>query len=403
MSVNLGALPQLPDPDTIIADAALIAASGTRVAGNGTDYVNIWNNIQPHYRAPEESMVYEAMRPVTVFTDEAAIVTSLIQSALNDFAETVRGMKSRHQALVTAAGASYPESTDEDPDYGRNKEAELASDISALAADYAAAEKACATAILQSDPALMPGPPGFTDTVGWDVANEAAEEALDRVRRERTRILIPDGTTPVTTLEISRVFVVNSDGTSMAVQRVTLTTTDVQNYTQHDITRLTFNPAPSAMSEVPKFAKRASNALGLLDFGLSMYGNYSEEWNQDLIDHPEYTEEERQASATQNAAFEGTGGLVVGGLGSAAGGYAGGAIFGAIGAGLGTLICPVAGTAAGASIGAGFGTFVGSLVGSTVGGAIGEGAGSAAQDLYEGKSMGDAIAGGVEEFWDELW
>lgn len=394
MSVDLGALPQLPDPDTIIADAALIAASGSRVAANGTDYVNIWNGIQPHYKAPEETMVYDAMRPVTVFTDEAAVVTGLIQAALNTFAETVRGMQARHRALVAAAGVSYPESTEDDPDYGKNKEAGVAADIAALAAEYAAAEKACATAVLQSDPAQLAGPPGFTDTPGWDVANEAAEEALDRVRRERTRILIPAGTTQVTTLQIGHVFVVNSDGTAVSVQRVVLTTTDVQNYTQHDRTRLTFNPAPGTMVEVPKFAKRTSNALGVLDIGIGLYANYSEEWNQDLVDHPEYTEAERRESAAKNAAFEGIGGAVGGGLGGAAGGAIGGAAFGLLGS-----VVPVFGTAAGVAAG----TFLGSVVGSTVGGALGEGAGSFLQDLSEGKSVGDAIAGGVEEFWDELW
>ena len=74
MSVDLGGLPKLPDPDTIIADAGLIAASGARAAVHGTSLVTTWNGVQAVYAAPEQSLVYEAMRPVTDFT-EASIVT----------------------------------------------------------------------------------------------------------------------------------------------------------------------------------------------------------------------------------------------------------------------------------------------------------------------------------------
>lgn len=395
MSIDLSGLPQLPDPDTIITDAGLVAASGTRVAQHGTTYGIIWNGIQPHYLAPEQSLVYEAMRPVTVFTDEVAVVTSIISDALNTFAEAVRGMKSQYNDLVAAAGISYPESTDEDPDHGKNKEAEVTAGISALAQKYADAEKACAMEILQSDPAQMSGPPAITESKGWDIANETADETLDRVRRERTRILIPSGTTQVAVLQISNVFEISADGTAVRVSRASLTPQDIQTYTPHETSRLTLNPTPGTMTEVPKFAKRFSNALGVLDVGLALYGNYSDQWNQDLTDHPKYTEEEREASARKSAMFESIGGGAGGTLGGLTGGYLGGLA--------GTALGALLGHAPGAAFGAAAGTFVGSLVGSTVGGALGEGAGSFAQDLTEGKSAGDAWAGAVEEFWKELW
>ncbi|MCC3302026.1 hypothetical protein [Arthrobacter sp. zg-Y895] len=382
--MSADALPVLPDPDLIISDAALIAASGTRAAQSGNELVTIWNGVQPHYQAPEQSLVYEAMKPVTVFTDEAQIVTLLIESALNTFAEAVRGMQARHRELVSAAGTSYPESTDDDPDYGKNKEAEVAAGISALAQEYAAAEEACAAAIRQADPAKLPDSPGFTDTPAWDIANDAADNVLTRIHQERVRVTV-SSTVHVQTLDISRVFITYADGTVVPATRATLTTTVELRIQQHEYER-TVLVANDELANMPPWAKRAGNALGALDIGLSIYDNVTEEWNQDLIDHPEYDTGERVASAAKNAAFETTG-SVLGGAGGAWAGAAAGAAIGSVFPGPGTLI----------------GGIVGGFVGGFFGGAAGEAAGSYAQDKTEGKSHEDSWNGAVKEFWGSLW
>ncbi|MCC9206325.1 hypothetical protein [Arthrobacter sp. zg-Y769] len=374
MSVDLGGLPKLPDPDTIITDAGLIAASGARAAENGTSLVTTWNRVQAVYSAPEESLVYEAMRPVTEFTNEASIVASLIQAALDTFAEAVRAMESRHKDLVTAAGTSYPESTDEDPDYGKNKEAEVTAGISALAQEYADAEEACASAIRLADPS-MAEEPGFTESPGYQIVTEAADQILTDARR--TRIVVST-TVPVPRLQVSTVFVSFADGRIVPQTRRTLGMTTVQVH--RSIPTITMNPNASALPELPTAAKGLGKALGVAGIGLSIYGNISEQWNQDLIDHPEYDNAARVKSAAVNVAWE-SGLSALGGLGGALGGAA-----------IGTAICP------------GIGTVIGGVAGSILGGAGGEWVGSLGKGLVaDGKSLGDAAYDASKEFLDSLW
>ncbi len=374
MSINIGALPNLPDPDTILSDADLVAASGARAEQYGTDLVAIWDGIQAHYQAPEGAQLYEAMRPVTNFTNEAAIVTSLIKGALSAFAEEVRQMKQEHANLMAAASASYPESTDDDPDNRENKEAEINADIAALAQRYATAEETCAAAIRIADPAQVPGTPGFTDTPAYKIADATAENIFERVRRTRVDI---SATVQVRSLSIGTVFVTYADGTTVPVTRVTLTsTTQELRYTRNG---LNFDPNVG-ISHLPGWARTGGKVLGVFGSALSIHENVAEQWNEDLIDHPEYSTGQRIGSAAKNVVFE---------SGFSA---AGSALFMAGGAALGTAIFP------------GVGTVIGGAVGSWLGGAVGEGVGSFLQDVTtEGKSAGDAIHDAAKEFLNSLW
>ena len=133
-----------------------------------------------------------------------------------------------------------------------------------------------------------------------------------------------------------------------------------------------------AAPELPRWANRMANGLGVVDGALSVYKNWSEQWNQDQLEHPEMGTGDRIGSAAATAAFEG-------------GGAIGGSIAGtAIGASLGSLIpIPVVGTLAGAA------------VGGWIGSAVGEGIGNIAMNFRE-KGLADAVGGGLKETWENL-
>jgi len=106
----------------------------------------------------------------------------------------------------------------------------------------------------------------------------------------------------------------------------------------------------------PTWAKVGGRSLFVVGAGLSIYDAAASQWEQDDLYHPEWSTEQKVASATYSAATEGGGAI--------AGAWAGGEI----GAVVGSFVpIPVVGTLGGALIGAGIGGFIGSKAGKALG------------------------------------
>lgn len=138
----------------------------------------------------------------------------------------------------------------------------------------------------------------------------------------------------------------------------------------------------------PAWASAAGKGLFVAGAGLTLYGSYTEQWNRDQVEHPDWSTGHRVASAATNAAVDG--GWTVGGAwaGAEVGGE-GGAEAGAF---IGSFVGPegtVVGGVVGGLVGAVGGAFVGSKVGHAVGSTL--------------KKAGSAIGHEAKKIWDSIF
>lgn len=121
-----------------------------------------------------------------------------------------------------------------------------------------------------------------------------------------------------------------------------------------------------AVPTPPPWAKFGAKGLGVLGAGVTLYGAWTNEYNESLMRHPELSESEHQAEATKRAAV--TGGFEV------AGALGGAAVGASWGASIGTAIpIPVVGTVVGG--------VVGGLVGGLIGGFLGNKTGEVVEEV----------------------
>lgn len=123
----------------------------------------------------------------------------------------------------------------------------------------------------------------------------------------------------------------------------------------------------------PAWARHTGRGLVGVGVVLSVYDAGASQWEHDQQYHPEYTQNQRYASAGWNIATEGGGAI--------AGGIAGAKVGATFGAFVGSVI-PGAGTAAGAVVGGILGGVVGGFVGSKAGKAIGRGLREGAEKVW---------------------
>ncbi len=131
----------------------------------------------------------------------------------------------------------------------------------------------------------------------------------------------------------------------------------------------------------PGWANVAGKGLFAVGGGLTLYGDFAGQWDDDQVEHPGWSTTHRVVSATTNT-------VVVGGS-TVAGAYGGAELGAEGGAAVGTLICPGVGTVVGGVVGGVGGAFVGSKVGKAVGSGI--------------KSVGSSIGSGAKKVWDSVF
>lgn len=399
MSIDLSGLPDLPDTGAVRTDARSVADSGTRVATRGNDLAAHWRGLQGNYVAPEQEIVYGAMDKVVPFTEETGAVTQSIRAALDSFADTVDGLRPRFEALRAATAAHDCTAPAEDETENVLAETRLRTECQTLIREFQAAEEACAAAIARSY-LVLPNAPGAMKSWYYALGTGVVDNAIQSIHRhngQRFRIALHPGSNQ-RGLNIDGSYTIRINGVpaqyfgrdtfmapaiaALGHRSLTLRIPELREPVLNRAARRPPGPdgRTALVPDVPGWAKKASNTLGVVDAGVTIYSNAAQQWNEDQLAHPDYSTWERVGSAAKNVGFEGGGALVGGAAGTA------------IGATIGSFIpIPVVGTV------------VGAAVGGWIGSSIGEGFGSLLKERSEGKSWGEAAKEGVKEMWDSLW
>lgn len=399
--MSAGNLPILPDTCAIREDAAAIDASGKRAKDYGQDLVAAWTGLQDSYQAPEQDIVHGAMDKAAIYTDATADVTGAIRDALDAYADAVDSLRPRYAALVAALNANacrpLDEENQESAAAARAEEARLISESASIAAALQAAEDACAAAVSGLHTSFWE-PHRVTTSPYAAVSVGLASTGLVSVHKNpgprlmkialdpgsnRRRLNVPGSVTlrlngrpyrylPAGTFMASVLAPLGAR--SLSIHRPVFRDPKVPGARR----RTTANGTSVAAPELPRWANKASNGLGVVDGALSVYKNWAEQWNQDQLDHPDMGTGERVGSAAATAVVEGGASLVGSSVGAAAG------------ATLGSFIpIPVVGT------------LVGAAVGGWIGGAVGEGVGNFFRNAAE-KGIADGVKGGLKEAWENL-
>ncbi|MCC3279780.1 hypothetical protein LJ754_11530 [Arthrobacter sp. zg-Y40] len=399
--MSAGNLPELPDTGAIRGDAARVADSGNRARGHGQDLVATWAGLRDSYQAPEQDIVHGAMDKAATYTDAAAEVTGGIRDALDAFADAVDALRPRYDALVAAMGAHASQVPDEDDEDGvaaaEAEESRIARETWAIAAELQAAEDVCAGAISGLHQSVWEAPGSATSpyaAVGGGLLSHGLLSIHSAPGPRLIRVALDPGSNR-RSLNVDGSVTLRMNGrphryyppdsvmatllAPMGRRAITVHRPVFRDpVVEHARRRTTAGGTTARVPQIPGWANKASNGLGVIDGVLSIYKNGSEQWNQDQLEHPDYSTGQRVGSAAATAIVEGGFAIAGGSLGTTAG------------AAVGSFIpIPVVGTV------------VGAAVGGWIGGAVGEGAGNFLRNVGE-DGVAKAAKGALKETWENL-
>ncbi|MBG6179772.1 hypothetical protein [Arthrobacter sp. CAN_A1] len=395
-AVSFAGVPTFADSDLLDTEAGSIKTAGARVNEIAANCSTVWTELGAVYHAPESAQVLAAFTPVDAFAEETQTVSALIATALTDFAATVRTLKTTYNALVLDAGQTSGSEDDSDEAAAADRETQIL--VDQLARDYEEAEATCIAALGAASGQVYS--PGWADTLG--IGTSTVNEIADRVQHSQVHVRVP-----LETVRSPRVFdlelgppirptgplhmddmpydYIDAQGkkwtqTPSGVLVRTGTTVDVgrppidgENY-RRSTPQLT---TPDRVTSPPDWARNAGRGLFVVDVGMTVWSHGTSQYNEDLVNHPGWTDGQRAASVTEDLVIVG-GASLAGGAAGALAGAKGGAI---LGAAIGSVI-PGAGTAAGALVGGILGAVGGGIIGSNVGEQVGE---------------------GIKDVWNSLW
>lgn len=385
MSVDLSGLPELPDTGALRTSARSIRTAAASIGTECTDARSDWSSVSGVISCSYgNEEIHGAMRRMPDYGEGVKLSGAAVAGALEVYCDEIDALKSRYDAAVTDASVCFDTSSED----GAADEQDAQDEVNAVAGLLQAAEQRCADAITAADPGESTQAPDYSDSAS--VAVSATKDALERLRTREHRFTIAR-TVTTTSLDYSRLQIRFADGSTLTHERLALTRssirTEVTVRSQHpgvDTSRL------GDVGEPPRWARIGGAALGVFDAGMTAWSAGTDEWNDDRIEHPEYSDQDRWLSAGKSAGLRTAGATVGGTVGASVGTAAGAALFGTLGS-----VVPVAGTAAGIAVGG----FLGGVVGGFVGGTVGEGIGGFVDNLTDGESVGDAVS----EAWDDLW
>ena len=397
MNVSFAAVPDFADPDALDTQAEAIASAGAAANSIGDNCHATWSGLGAVYRAPEADQAVRAFDKVRAYGDEARTVAGLMRDALADFAAASRGFKTRYSNLVAEAGPCLAPGAEQTPEQVQAG-IELQGRINRLVRDYEEAEAQCIAAIGAATGQL--GTPGWVDGLGTN--KDIAETILEHVHQSPVHVR-----KPLEVVTEPRVFdlqpgpplrlegplhvddmaydFIDANGqkwarTPSGILAPLGATVDV-NRPPIDMDAYA-RPRPELRLDreavtPPAWAKNAGRGLFVLDAGMTIWEQGSTQYNEDLANHPDWTDGQRAASAAENVVIVGGTSLAGGAAGAWAGAKGGAIVGGAIGS-----IFPGPGTAVGA--------VVGGIVGGIAGGAVGSG-------------LGEKVGEGLKSAWNSLW
>lgn len=139
------------DVEALSGLAAALGAAGGDFATAGADLHTTWQGLAAHYRAPEAEYLFASTGPVRDTTMSVGEDVEVVASTLAAYAEEVRRIQARLEALRVAAGdfeasvAHQPEWSADRANVDRSNE--LLGQVTAAMLDFDDAQRRCANAI----------------------------------------------------------------------------------------------------------------------------------------------------------------------------------------------------------------------------------------------------------------
>ncbi|TFC27347.1 hypothetical protein E3O25_09525 [Cryobacterium sp. TMT1-3] len=368
-------LETLPDGAVLEGHGSALVKCADTLAESMTRAEGQWGGMSAAYHAPESATVYSALATPRSIVDEIGQTTRSAQTALDNYSATLSTLKTQRSNLlleITAFGNLDAEVT---VDFGQIRST-LRADVARFNANAIAADEECASALgtlMRYQPLWGTSVFGAANSLPGGAVQGLAAELMARYRT--LSVPTPGAVLPLV-LRIDAIVpdeIIKGVGytrlpSGLLVKVGTLTsplptTIPLSEGWQ---SKPVLTGAPNA-SAPPTWARTGGKVLGVAGVGLTVWGQYSDQYNSDLEAHPEWDDGDRVASATQNAVIVG-GASAAGGAGGAWGGALAGAAIGSIFPGPGTLI----------------GGIVGGVIGGVAGGWGGAEIGKGIRDTWNG-------------------
>jgi hypothetical protein len=368
VSVDLSGLPAFPDTAALRDAGRAIEGAGQAISGKADDVKSTWAEIGANGYISSDTLdmaaVYAAADPVVDYGEASESGTRAVYLAIDAYCTAMEGLKGAYDSAVAGASACYAEEADA-------QEAQDA--VNAVARQMADLEEQCAHHIKAVNPET-PFTPGQFAGPAAGATSAMLQETLEGHRVHRFTFDFVD-TVTVTTVRYTDLQIDFADGSRFRYTELDLTETRIQTTTR--VVGAADLPNP------PGWATWGGRFLEGADVVLSAWGNFTEEWNQDLVQNPGMTDGEQTLSAVKSAGL-GAGGSFLGSAGGAWGGAAAGAA-------LGTLV------------GGPVGTVVGGIAGGLIGGIAGGWGGEILGNTIDNWTDGEDFVDGVKNAWNNFW
>lgn len=393
MTVDLSGLPEFPDTEALRQDAGALHTAGTAFQTTAESCRTTWLGIDPHLTVPGEENVLAAFdRPVEMARALEAS-TEVVKLALRQYCDDLDALRGQYDAAVSGGMRCYADPSDAE-------DAQRA--VNDVAQRMATLEQDCADNIRTADPVAVPDARWASPQDG--MARNAVATTLQQLRVPAFEFRF-SATVQATTLDYSRINIAHADGTIIPSERLVLTRTTIQTDLRVRGRAPVLDPTRFGnVPDVPVWARRTAQFIPVVDYGITAYNSFAQEWGDDLEQHPEYSTTDRIFSAGRSALFRTAGnaiGNVVGGAAGIFGGaLAGGASVGAAGAAAGSVVPGLGnlvGGAAGLTGGAAAGALIGGYAGGTAGGLGGETLGGMLDNALDGEDAGWGTV------WEKVW
>ena len=394
-------VPHLPSTSSIEGAADAIVAPFDDLIDEIDAIVADWRALPAVYEAPEADSVYAAWTPLQSFAEGLHSVASSVRGAFDAYAAELSSLHTRRRHLLDRE-AEVDAMDRADPGYLAARQS-LHGDIRALRADADAADEECAASLRGL--AVHAGSPWLSipQTLGapyTDLSLGVGAALLENYRRmvvpslaplepPRLSDVLPDayfddhplvqrpsGLWAPASAQRGSGLVLRSGAGSLIVADAPegWARSPAGALVRESPLIVPSQPGwyerPSGIIEPewrrpqivapPPWMKWGGRSLSVVGAGVGYWSAYAEEYEEDVLAHPEWTDGQRTESAVVSSAVVGTAGVGGGALGAWGGAAAGAAI--------GSVV-PVVGTVAGG------------IVGGIIGGVLGGWGGSEAADL----------------------
>lgn len=393
MTVDLSGLPEFPDTGALRSDATAIHDAGKAFKDTADDARSSWREIAPWVVVPDETSLVNAFDKPQEMGEGLEGSTEVVKLALHQYCDDLESIKGEYDAAVSGGMACYSEESDA-------QEAQDA--VNGVAEKMLQLEEDCANNIKHADPGAAPAVPWSSPYDG--MVRGAVTQALGQLRVPTYDFRF-SAEVRVRTLDYSRINIAHADGTIIPAERIVLTETTIRADGRVRV------PVPTVetqrfgnLPDVPPWLRKAGHFIPGVDYVITGANAFSQEWNDDLEQHPEMNWWERVGSAGQSAGLRVAGNAVGNVIGTAGGIFvgalAGGASLGSAGAAAGSVV-PVAGNivggGAGLTGGAAIGAIAGGYAGGTAGGLAGENLGAMLDNALDGEDASWGTA------WEKVW